>query len=261
MHHTPATEFCLTCLLALAGLLAAIVASFWWLDLPFGELLQPAALQDLARFFASFFPPNVSPAHLTKVWAGSLETLAISALGTLLAVLASAGFALAVAGWLGPWARRISRLVLNILRSVPELVWATLMVLAAGLGPFAGTLALALHTSGVLGRLIGEALENAPAAPRLALLAQGCGPTQSFLYGTWPLIAPQVLAYTLYRWEINIRMATTLGFVGAGGLGQLLYYELSLFHQAEACTVILAMLILTWLVDGLSGLLRRRMGA
>ena len=148
--------------------------------------------------------------------------------------------------------------MLNLLRSVPELVWATLMVLAAGLGPFAGTLALALHTTGVLGRLFAEALENAPMAPAAALADSGAPAAAVFLYGTLPLVLPQWLAYALYRWEINLRMAAVLGFVGAGGLGQMLYVSLSLFQEAQASTVILAMLVLVFAVDALSGWTRQR---
>jgi hypothetical protein len=119
------------------------------------------------------------------------------------------------------------------------------MALAAGLGPFAGILALALHTSGVLGRLFAEALQNAPPRPRDALLEAGAPAAAAFLYGTLPEVSPQLIAYSLYRWEMNIRMAAILGFVGAGGLGQLLYVELSLFHYAQASTVIAAMLLLS----------------
>ncbi len=106
-----------------------------------------------------------------------------------------------------------------------SLVWATITALAVGLGPFAGALALALHTAGVLGRLYAEALENAPVAPAQALRRSGSARALAFLYGTLPGAAPQLLAYTLYRWEMNIRMAAILGFVGAGGLGQLLYFR------------------------------------
>ena len=120
------------------------------------------------------------------------------------------------------------------------------MVLAAGLGPNAGTLALALHTAGVLGRLFGEALENTPPAPADAIRLQGGGQVAAFCYGTLPDLWPQLLAYSLYRWENNIRMASVLGFVGAGGLGQMLYVNLSLFQEAQASTVIIAMLLLVF---------------
>ena len=170
-------------------------------------------------------------------------------------------FDLPAAGRFGMPAKWIARSLLNGLRSVPELVWAALMVLAAGLGPFAGTLALALHTTGVLGRLFAESLENASSVPEAALRDLGAGPVQRFAYGTLPLIAAQCLGYTLYRWEMNIRMATILGFVGGGGLGQMLYFHLSLLQQAHAATVLIAMTILVLLDDALSGWARRSLGA
>ena len=251
-----ARPWCRACVLTALAVLAAVVASFAYLDLQLGALFSGTALLDMARFVAGFFPPDLSPAFLRKLLWASLETLAISALGTLLAVLGGVALALPAAGRMGVAGRSAARFMLNLLRSVPELVWATLMVLAAGLGPFAGVLALALHTAGVLGRLFSEALENAAREPERALGEAGAGVLVSFLYGTLPLVAPQWVAYTLYRWEMNIRMAAILGFVGAGGLGAMLYYELSLFREAQACTVIIAMLLLSGLVDLVSAMLR-----
>ena len=258
-ERTQALDLCLSCLLTGALMLAAVVGSFAYLDLPLGSIFTSQAANEIGQFFASFFPPNLSREFLAKVGQGALETLAISAVGTLLAAGGGLALALPAAGLLGSTLRAPTRFLLNTLRSVPELVWATLMVLAAGLGPFAGTVALALHTAGVLGRLFADALENVPPQPAEALVLAGSPAPVAFLYGTWPLLLPQLIAYSLYRWEMNIRMATILGFVGAGGLGQLLYFELSLFRQAEACTVILAMLLLTLLVDGLSAWLRARL--
>ena len=112
-------------------------------------------------------------------------------------------------------------------------MWAALLLIAAGLGPFAGTLALAMHTTGVLGRLFAEAIENAPAGPAFALRVRGVARGPVFLYATLPQILPQLLSYTLYRWENNIRAAAVLGVVGAGGLGQMLAFHLGLFQMAE----------------------------
>lgn len=248
---------CLSCVFGALACVAAVWASFAWLDLPFNELFAASALTDMGRFIGAFFPPDLSSAFLAKVAGGTLETLAISAIGTVLAVVAAVFLALPAAGRFGLPARAGARLVLNFLRSVPELVWATLMVLLAGLGPFAGVLALALHTAGVLGRLFAEALENSSAEPEAALRELGAGPVSAFCYGVMPLVGAQWLAYALYRWEMNIRMAAILGFVGAGGLGTILYYELSLFHEARASTVIIAMLGLSVLVDTVSALFRR----
>ena len=248
---------CLTCIAVALGVLAAVVASFAYLGADYAALFTPESLRLMAKFVAEFFPPDVSPAFLAKTAWAALQTLAVSAVGTLVALGVGALLALPAAGRFGVAARAASRLVLNVLRSVPELVWAALMVLAAGLGPFAGALALALHTSGVFGRLFAETLENAPPGPEAALRESGTGAAAAFSYGTAPLVAPQWLAYTLYRWEMNIRMATVLGFVGAGGLGQMLYFHLSLFQQAQAATVLLAMLVLVVAVDSASTLLRR----
>lgn len=244
----------------LLAIITAVVASFAYLQLDFVSLVSADSRTQMLDYAGSFFPQNTSPAWLAKLWQGALETLAISAIGTLLAALFGAVLSLLAAGRLGRIAKSICRLLLNALRSVPELVWAALMVLAAGLGPFAGTLAIALHTTGVLGRLFAEALENTPAEPANALRQAGASATTAFLYGTLPGVIPQWLAYTLYRWENNIRMAAVLGFVGAGGLGQMLHVTLSLFQQSKAMSVILAMLVMVLVVDALSGWLRARLG-
>ena len=258
-HRSHAMHLCTRCVLVVTALATAIVASFIDLPLDLGRLFTLDAAHELGRYFLSFFPPDVSTGYLAKVASASLETLAVSAVGTTLAAACALALALPASGRYGVTMRRCTRFLLNLLRSVPELVWAALTVLAAGLGPFAGALALAAHTSGVLGRLFAEALENTPPAPALALVETGAAPSVAFLYGTLPGVLPQLLSYTLYRWEINIRMAAILGFVGAGGLGQMLYFELSLLHQAQACTVIIAMLLLAAIVDGASAALRSRL--
>jgi phosphonate transport system permease protein len=157
------------------------------------------------------------------------------------------------------WSRRPTRLVLNALRSIPELVWAALLLISAGLGPFAGTLALALHTTGVLGRLFAEAVENAPPGPGDALRVQGVGNGRVFLFATLPQVLPQLMSYTLYRWENNIRAAAVLGVVGAGGLGQLLSFHMGLFQMGKTATILGAMLLLVALVDALSYISRQRL--
>ncbi len=247
------------------GLLTLLVlAALLWMSVDFlgldtEGLFTRDALVSFGAYVMQFFPPDTSGPFLVKLWSGTLETLAISALSTLLAAIVGLLIAVPAAGRFGLAARLTARFVLNALRSVPELVFAALMVIAAGLGPFPGTLALALHTTGVLGRLFAEALENTPRAPADALLHAGSPRIAAFFYGTLPNVLPQCVAYALYRWEINIRMAAVLGFVGAGGLGQMLHVSLSLFQQQQACAVILAMLAIVMIVDEASALLRRRL--
>lgn len=253
-----AMGFCLQCWSTLLLLVLLVWASFAYLSLDLARLFSAESGRGMLQFMQRFFPPDTSAEFLRKIAKGTLETLAMSALGTLLAAVAGLLLALPAAGRLGPVLKALTRFALNALRSVPELVWAALMVLAAGLGPFAGTLALALHTAGVLGRLFAESLENAPPGPARALAESGAAPALAFVYGTLPAITPQLVSYSLYRWEMNIRMATVLGFVGAGGLGQMLYYELSLLHEPQAASVIIAMLALVVLVDAASAWVRRR---
>jgi phosphonate transport system permease protein len=243
-----------------AGVFALVLASFWTLDLQWRQLFSMDALASMARFVGEFFPPDTSPAFLQRVAVATWETFAMSAFGTLLA--AALGLALAVpAARLhaqdASWARSPTRLLLNALRSIPELVWAGLLLIAAGLGPFAGTLALALHTAGVLGRLFAEALENVPPGPAQALRNHGVGEGRILLYATLPQALPQLLSYTLYRWENNIRAAAVLGVVGAGGLGQMLHFHMGLFQMSKTATLLGVTILLVVAVDALSWSLRR----
>ena len=244
----------------LAAVLLLVVLSFATLELQWAQFLSLDAAHSMGRFVAEFFPPDLSPAFLRRVGLGTLETLAMSALGTVLAAVVGLALTLPASrlhAGQRAWARPPTRLLLNALRSVPELVWAALLLISAGLGPMAGTLALAMHTTGVLGRLFAEAVENAPPGPAEALRTQGVGPLRVFLYATLPQVLPQLLSYTLYRWENNIRAAAVLGVVGAGGLGQLLTFHMGLFQMGKTATILGAMLLLVALVDALSYASRR----
>ncbi|HEY8605809.1 MAG TPA: phosphonate ABC transporter, permease protein PhnE [Noviherbaspirillum sp.] len=256
MKH-PAPPSRTATLLLLAFLLLLVVASFASLPLQWGALLSADALRGATEFLAGFAPPETAPPFLRKTLHAMLETLAMSALGTGIAAIAGVLLALPASGRTGGAARAATRLLLNATRSVPELVWASILLVAAGLGPFAGTLALAVHTSGVLGRLFADALENTPPLPEASLRTNGVSRAAAFFYATLPQILPQLMSYTLYRWENNIRAAAVLGVVGAGGLGQMLKFHLSLFQMQQAATVIIAMLALVALVDALSFGLRR----
>jgi phosphonate transport system permease protein len=236
--------------------------SFWTLDLQWGQFFSLDALRKMGRFLGELLAPRTDVEFLKKLWPATLETLAMSALGTVLAAVLGLALALPAskthtgdpARWRG-W----TRLLLNALRSIPELVWAALLLISAGLGPFAGTLALALHTSGVLGRLFAEAIENAPEGPAFALRVRGVPEGRVFWYATLPQVLPQLMSYTLYRWENNIRAAAVLGVVGAGGLGQMLAFHMGLFQMGETSSVLMAMMALVALVDVASYLARRAM--
>ena len=252
---------CKACWFVVAAFIL-VVLSFWSLDLKWAQFASWDAQARMGKFLSELTHPDLSTKFLAKIAAATLETLAMSALGTLLAVVlglllalpASKSHADDPARW-----RALSRLLLNALRSTPELVWASLLLIAAGLGPFAGTLALGLHTAGVLGRLFAEAIENAPSGPGFALRSRGVGEGRVFLYAILPQVLPQLVSYSLYRWENNIRAAAVLGVVGAGGLGQMLAFHMGLFQMGETSTVLIAMLVLVAVVDGLSYAVRSKL--
>ncbi|HUL61063.1 MAG TPA: ABC transporter permease subunit [Anaeromyxobacteraceae bacterium] len=261
---------------AAAGALVALAVSLRVLGLSAASLLSPGVLVRLADYGRGFFPPEVSGRLLRSLAPAAAETLAVSVLGTALA--AAGGILLAwgaaqrvralATGREGPVRRGmrravtvLSRATLALGRTLPELLWALLFTFAVGLGPFAGALALGVHTAGVLGRLYAEALEEVPEAAALALRAAGASPLAAGVLAVVPQAWPQLVAYTLYRWEVNIRASAVLGVVGAGGLGRDLYVALSLFDYHRAATLVLAILVLVFAVDAASGLIRSRLVA
>ena len=246
----------------IVGVIVLTVVSFWSLNLQWKELFSAESARLMGKFIGELMTPDFSAAFVFKLWKAALETLAMSALGTVIAAVLGLLIALPASKTHEgdkAYFKAPARLLLNALRSIPELVWAALLLIAAGLGPFAGTLALGLHTAGVLGRLYAESIENAPPGPAFALRVRGVREGRIFWYATLPQIVPQLLSYTLYRWENNIRAAAVLGVVGGGGLGQMLAFHMGLFQMSKTSTILLAMLALVALVDSLSYAARRWM--
>lgn len=255
----PAPRVQLSTLALLVAMAALVIASFATLPLQWKAFFTMDAARTTGEFLLGFAPPEMSSGFLRKTAIATAETLSMSALSTAIAAVLGLALALPASGRFGQTARAVTRMLLNVSRSIPELVWASILLIAAGLGPFAGTLALAAHTTGVLGRLFADALENCSPLPESSLRINGVRPSAAFLYATLPQAVPQMVSYTLYRWENNIRAAAILGVVGAGGLGQMLKYHLSLFQMQQAATVIMAMLLLVAVVDAASFSLRRVM--
>lgn len=253
---------------------AVVTASAWALELPWGDLLSLSVVRSLGAFGAGMWPPAFDPAFLRTLPAAVLTTLAVSVLGTAIAAVLGLLLAYPAAyrvhdrdgGETATRARRIAlaaiagtaRGFLNLCRTLPELLWALVLIFAVGLGPFAGALALGLHTAGVLGRLYAEVLEEVPSAPRAALRAAGASAAAGAFFAVLPQAMPQLIAYTLYRWEVNIRASAVLGVVGAGGIGGLLHVSLNLFQHHRTLTLLLVIVLLVTAVDLFSGALRRR---
>ena len=225
----------------------------------------------IERFVSGMFPPDFSAVTLRTTATGIMETFQMSFLGALIgAIVASplAAFATGEAPTVGasrgerlfrvvPY--HLSRFTLNVFRSVPDILWALVFVVALGLGPFPGTLALAVHSTGILGKLYSETLEAVPSRPVEALRATGASALQTFLFGRLPQAMSGFTSLTLYQWECNIRSATILGFVGAGGIGQQILVSMNLFDYPKVATLVGATIVVVLLVDRFSAAVRRRL--
>jgi phosphonate transport system permease protein len=143
-------------------------------------------------------------------------------------------------------------MILNLLRAIPELVWVLICVIAVGFGPFAGSIALGLHTGGVLGKLFAETMEESPQEQVEAMLALGASPLQCIFWALLPQSGPMMRRYILLRWDMNLRAATILGLVGGGGLGQALYNDVQLGDYSKVSTLIVAVVVLVTGSDWLS---------
>jgi phosphonate transport system permease protein len=152
------------------------------------------------------------------------------------------------------------RALLTVLRGIPELVWALVFVRVFGLGPAAAVLALGLTYGGMLAKVYAEILESGDARPARAILEAGGGRLQALLYGLLPGSAQELTSYTVYRWECAVRASVVMGFVGAGGLGQLMDQAMKMLNGGEASTILLTFLALVLAADALSGFLRRQVG-
>ena len=234
-------------------------------------LFDARSVRSTLRFAASFLPPRSDADFLWLVLHETWRTVAIATAGLTLAGLIAVPLALGASARLSisalaqpmataPFAlRSVLRATMVVLRSVPELVWALLFVRVVGLGPTAGVLAIGIAYGGMLGKVYAEILEASDPAPTQALLRNGAGRLQALLFGALPQCAAELVSYTVYRWECAIRASVVLGFVGAGGLGQMLDSAAKMFSGGEVCTILLVFIALVAASDRISAVLRRAM--
>ncbi|MBI1907085.1 MAG: ABC transporter permease [Rhodocyclales bacterium] len=233
-------------------------------------LFEPANLRVMGGFLAGFLPPASSPEFLGLLLRATLETIAIATAGIALALWLAAPLAILCARALavsriGPGPGRLGgevvraggRAVLAFLRAIPEIVWALMFVRVLGLGPAAGVLALAITYGGMLGKVYTEILESTDTRPARAILEAGGGRFAALAYGLLPNAAQELTSYTVYRWECAVRASVIMGFVGAGGLGQLMDQSMRMLNGGEASTILLVFLALVLFADALSATLRR----
>lgn len=213
---------------------------------------------NMADFGREFIRPDFRQwrLYVAEMW----ETVQIALWGTFLAVLLAIPFGVLSARNMTPvWIGQPVRRLMDVLRSVNELVLAILFVSAVGLGPLPGVLALALHTTGVLAKLFSEAVEAIDPRPAEGVRAVGASRLEEIVWGVLPQVSPLWTSFALYRFEANSRAATVLGLIGAGGIGQLLIESLQSFAYSQASAITLILIAAVSLIDLLSQQIRKRL--
>ncbi|HEX8597078.1 MAG TPA: phosphonate ABC transporter, permease protein PhnE [Chloroflexia bacterium] len=196
-------------------------------------------------------------------WEKIVETVFLALMGTTFAVVLSIPLSFLASRnlmshtILGNGVYYVTRTVLNILRSIEVVIWAVIFAATVGLGPFAGMLALVVHSIASLGKLYSEAIESIDPGPVEALTATGANRLQVIMYAVVPQFIPQFLSFTMYRWDINVRMSTVIGIVGGGGIGFILIQYINLLRWSEAGTAIWIIAIVVILMDWISSVVRK----
>ena len=244
----------LATLLAWGGLLAILALSWKGADMRPLVLLRDSG--NMVEYASAFFPPNFSD---WRVYAQEmLVTLEIALWGTALAVLCAIPFGLLSASNITPaWVHQPVRRVMDAARAINEMVFAMLFVVAVGLGPFAGVLALWVHTAGILAKLFSEAVEAIDPQPVEGIRSTGANALEEIAYGVIPQVMPLWISYTLYRFESNVRAAAVVGMVGAGGIGVILWEIIRGFYYAETCAVLIIIVVTVSLIDLASARIRK----
>ncbi|KPQ32182.1 MAG: phosphonate ABC transporter, permease protein PhnE [Phormidesmis priestleyi Ana] len=239
----------------IAGLLGLLYYSAVVSEIDLFELLEGGST--MGEYISRYFPPDFtdSASYLDDI----IETIGMGIWGTLLAVIFAAPLAIFASANLCPvWIVQPTRRLLDAMRAINEIVFALVFVVAVGLGPFAGVMAIFVHTTGILGKLFSEAIENIEVGPIEGVRATGASKFQEILFGVIPQVIPLWISYTLYRFESNVRSATVLGIVGAGGIGVSLYQSFRSFDYTKVCAILIILIISVGLIDAGSAWLRKR---
>jgi phosphonate transport system permease protein len=237
-----------------AAVLLLLAGSWQGADMRPMDLLRDSG--NMAQYASEFFPPNFAQwsVYLTEM----VITLQIAVWGTALAVLTAVPLALLASSNIVPWwIYQPVRRVLDAFRAINEMVFAMLFVVAVGLGPFAGVLALWIHTSGTLAKLFSEAVEAIDPQPVEGIRSTGASAFHEIVYGVIPQVMPLWISFTLYRLEANVRSASVVGMVGAGGIGVVLWEIIRGFQYAETCAVMIIIIVTVSIIDVLSARIRK----
>jgi len=239
------------------GIAAVLVFSFNAVDLKHvSRLITNSA--NIQTFAEGLSHPDFSEWRLmvSQMW----QTIQMALWGTFLAVLLAVPLSLAAARNIAPaWVVWPIRRVMDLLRSIPDLVVGLLFIVAVGLGPLAGVLAITLNTAGVLAKLFSEAVESIDKGPVEGVRATGASSLHEIVWGVIPQVAPLWTSFALYRFESNSRSATVLGLIGAGGIGQLLFDNMNGFKYAQVSAIVIIIIVAVTLIDTLSQIMRKRL--
>lgn len=222
---------------------------------------------------SSFFPPNTNMDDVSVYFWAMVETVQMAIIALVLSVIIAVPLSymssrnillilIPGSSWFHKALRQtlygIATLFANIFRSINEIVWALIFVSAVGLGPMAGILALGIHTAGTLSKLLAEGNEAIDPGPVEALTSSGAGFIKVLVYAVVPQTMPHFVSMVLYRFESDVRSASILGFVGAGGIGFYLFDKLRAFENGDVCTILIVIVITVWVIDKISAMIRKR---
>lgn len=254
LNNAAANRHSLGWYLGWAVVLAVLAASWKGADMRPMELLRDSG--NMAKYASDFFPPKFGD------WRMYVEemviTLQIAVWGTALALVSAVPLSLLASANIAPWwVNQPVRRMLDACRAINEMVFAMLFVVAVGLGPFAGVLALWIHTTGTLAKLFSEAVEAIDPQPVEGIRSTGASALHEIVYGVIPQVMPLWTSYTLYRFEANVRSATVVGMVGAGGIGVVLWEIIRGFRYAETAAVMIIIIVTVSLIDLLSARIRK----
>jgi phosphonate transport system permease protein len=221
------------------------------------ELIE--GIPEMGKLFQEMYPPNWG--YLSTVWEPMLETIRMAIIGTIVGSLIAIPVSFFAARNVTriPVVSAAARFILNLVRTIPDLMYAGLFAAIVGYGALAGTIALAFFSFGLVSKLTYESIESIDPGPLEAMTAVGANKLQWIQFGVVPQITAQFTAYVLYTFEVNVRAATILGFVGAGGIGLFLQRALDRLRYDQASTIILLMLVVVLVIDYVSTKLREKL--
>ena len=258
MKPIPPKPFTFIRFLVYVFILLVLAFTYWSaMEVEFSLSRLVEGLPHMQDFLRRSWPPDLSIAH--KVLQETLLTVQLAWISTVIAALISIPVSLLAAANITKniFVRKIVLVILNSDRAVDSLILALFFVSAVGLGPFPGTLALSIHSVGMLAKLFADAIESVDKGPIEALQSAGAGKLAVIRWAIWPQVIPQFISLFLFRFELNVKAAVILGLVGAGGIGFLLQQYMRLFQYQQAAMVVLVILGLVMIVDFFSSILRR----